>query len=99
MNRLISRASPQTCERQPACCGIEEAADKSQRLSLIHAVPHGGNLAPLLTTNSESPSVVTPRSVAVEYFEGGLPAPMSHLGDKADFTPSPLMGQAATGAA
>ena len=30
---------------------------------------------------------------------GGLPAPVSHLGDKADFTPSPLMGQAATGAA
>ena len=30
---------------------------------------------------------------------GGLPAPVSQLGDKADFTPSPLMGQAATGAA
>ena len=30
---------------------------------------------------------------------GGLPAPTSHLGDKADFTPSPLKGQAATGAA
>ena len=30
---------------------------------------------------------------------GGLPAPASQLGDKADFTPSPLMGQAATGAA
>ena len=31
--------------------------------------------------------------------EGGLPAPTSHLGDKADLTPSPLKGQAATGAA
>ena len=27
-----------------------------------------------------------------------LPGPMSHLGNKADLTPSPLMGQAATGA-
>ena len=31
--------------------------------------------------------------------ERGLPAPASQLGDKADFTPSPLKGQAATGAA
>ena len=27
-----------------------------------------------------------------------LPGPMDHLGDKADLTPSPLKGQAATGA-
>ena len=79
--------------------GIEQAADIRQGLRLIQPSEDRWDLSGSvvwmvlgrLWRNSEIASG--------EMVEGGLPPPSSHLGDKADFTPSPLMGQAATGAA
>jgi len=34
----------------------------------------------------------------LQLLKRALPGPVDHLGDKADLTPSPLQGQAATGA-
>ena len=55
------------------------------------------SLAPFLAPSHFRAKRLSPKTLLAQ-LKRGLPAPMDHLVDKADLTPSPLKGQAATGA-
>jgi len=75
------------------CAGLGrviETTDKSQCLSAIHASHDRWQFDRAFDRTLRIALRRTGQDLSACNFGGALPGPVSHLGDKADFTPSPL---------